>query len=179
MNQSNPFGNPHKSPGDFSGLDDAQAFGPELGPGTTWYEIHKCDSYDAGFGLVFVAEVKVEASDNPDNVPEKIYRLKRSGLTKNQYQESNMAKLKAWLATLLGVDPSMPPSPGETWADLANQAVATKEEAQENGWTVPMVDGGTLRGVKGKVYGEETVSKNGNSFVKWKYLPYSDPNAVS
>lgn len=162
MNQNNPFGSPGQAPA-FSGLDDAQAFGPELNAGTTWYEVDHCEAFDQQFGLTFVAHVKVLASDNPDNVPGKIYRLKRGGLTKNQYQEANMAKLKTWLASMLGVDPAQPPSPGETWQQVAMASVQN--------------DGTALRGCRGKVIGTPARSKEQREYVKWKYLPYTNPNA--
>lgn len=152
------FGNSAASPSPFAGLDEASVGTPKLQAGDSLIEIVKCEYDDGQFGLSFHAHVRVLESTNPLNQAGKVYRWTRGGLTKNQYQEGNMARLKEFLAACFSVSPAEPPGPDQSWLDVVTLAVQG--------------EGVALAGCRVVLKGEDKKSAgNGNAYVKWKAFP--------
>lgn len=150
-----PVGNPfaESKPVDaslaFEGLDDAQAFPPGLGAGRTVAQVEHVELYTDDHGNNLSVRVKVETSDNPENVVGKVYTFKiRYIFGHPRNSPGAKARLKSMLAAILGVDASSPPPAdiAASWADLAAQVVGGEGDFLSGDRLLLVGTAGTSRG---------------------------------
>ena len=136
-------------------MSQTQETSPKLKGGNHVLVIDNLKLFRGQFGLTFVAEMTVESTvGNPMVEAGQQVAWSRTGLddAKPVDRNRNMGQVKSFFAAMLGLDPKQPPSHGQNWDQIMNEAILN--------------DGEPCRGMRLADTATDTQSRAGNPFTK-------------